>query len=863
MKYFLIIVIFILLALITTNIRANELINSNKVTSKQVSFIQNKGQWDTSELGNGNLELEEEEILFLAELPGLNIWVCNECLRFEYYEFEEVEKKDKKMEGLHNIDSCLRRNDVENYRNDMEGFGNDKDLSFKKKSHVIQMDFVGCNENLQSSGLKKMETYYNYFIGNNNNKWASHVPLFEEVVIENLYDGIDLKLYFDDIKPDGIEKHQISYGKHLRYDFIINPGADPSQIKFSFDGQNGLDINDNGEINLSTNLGDVRHGDIFAYQNSEMSGIEGTSEQKQEVTCIFEQDGNTISFNTGEYDTTKELVIDPLIYSTFIGAIGSAGNIKMILTDNEEMIIACSPSVPNFPTTTGVYDNTFNQGYTDQAVTKFKSDLYTLDFSTFIGGDNFDAAYDFEIDSEENIYLVGKSTSTDFPTTEGAISNTLRGSLDATILKLKHDGTELLYSTFYGGDTTDYANNVLLDEDNIIYVLGITEGDGLPVVNAYDDSYNGLVDPFFLKLDIKNKKLLFATYFGTDEDEAFFILKRNNNNEIFIGGATDSHNFFVSENAYQKSVAEGLYYDSVILKFANDGSDILLSTYLGGNSADMIKDFSFDKNNNLYITGKTHSTNFPTSEGVYRNKIFNSYADGFVCKMNPDLSLLLSSTYIGGRDTDSGELLLVDNQNNVLVTGNTKSTNFPITENAYKTKKGGDEEIVLFQFDSELSKLNYSTYYGGSFKDIATYLDIDNNSNILLGGATQSYDFPVTANAFDNTYNAYNNYLDVFISKFAIEELFSSITESISDKNIFSIYPNPSSDFITINPIENIGSDMASITISNIFGEIILELHNQDLSSPTKIDVRNLPVGTYYISVKSNENSWMEKLVKI
>jgi hypothetical protein len=124
---------------------------------------------------------------------------------------------------------------------------------------------------LNSSGLKKKETYYNYFIGNDTSKWASHVPLFEEVVIENLYDGIDLKLYFDDIKPDGLEKHQISYGKHLRYDFIINPGADPSQIKFSFDGQNGLDINDNGEINLSTILGDVRHGDVFAYQNTDMS----------------------------------------------------------------------------------------------------------------------------------------------------------------------------------------------------------------------------------------------------------------------------------------------------------------------------------------------------------------------------------------------------------------------------------------------------------------------------------------------------------------------------------------------------------------------------------------------------------------
>jgi hypothetical protein len=846
MKKTLITTIIILLALTTTNIRAYELINSSKMSSKEVSFIQNKSQWDTSELGNGNLELEEEEILFLAEMPGVNVWVCDDGIRFEYYEFEEIKQKDKRKEMLHHP--------VLDYENE---------VSYKKKSHVIRMDFVGCNENLQSNGLKKKDSYYNYFIGNDTSRWASKVPLFEEVIIENLYDGIDLRLYFDDIKPDGIEKHQISYGKHLRYDFIINPGADPSQIKFSFDGQNGLDINDNGEINLSTILGDVRHGDIFAYQNNKMSGIEGTSEQKQEVTCTFKQKGNTISFNTGEYDKTKELVIDPLIYSTFVGGTTIFTIMKTDYKEGDGIYCATETAQHEYPVTKGAFSYKI-QGMTDIAVSKFKDKTFELEYSTFIGGTSHEDPDDIKVDSQGNVCILASLFSGDFPTTENCYQNykSSEGSADIGIIKLSKDGSNLLYSSYFGGTDLDIGNCLYPISNAEFIFSGLTRSSDYPIKNAYDNSYHeGLYDNVITKFNIETNEVIFSTYLIGSEREGICNIAFNSKGEMIIYGTTFSKNFPVTDNAMYKEFNGGTY-DSFIAKLDIEKSELVYSTYFGGSGADGIWDLTFDDEDNLYIVGSTSSEDFPTTENAYSPNI-NKYTDGFVCKISNDLTRIIYSTLIGGRDIDSGGYIIIDENKNILVSGYTRSSNFPITENAFKKNKGGDTEIVIFQMDEKLENLRYSTFFGASFDDYIRSMHINSSYDIILSGVTKSWDFPTTDDALDNSFNSVNDRYDNFITVMNIEELYTSVENDSYNDNINSmVHPNPAYDLITINLDNKISFKDAEIKISNIYGENILELHNQDLSNPITIDIRNLPVGTYFLRIIAGNEGISEKVLK-
>jgi hypothetical protein len=268
-------------------------------------FIENKGQWP-------------KEVKYLCKTGGMNAWITDNGVVYDYYQIVRG-NESKKTTNLQKM--------METEQNDRK--------NTRIKGHVVRALLAGTNTRPDAVGKGEKEGYYNYFIGNDPVKWASFVRLYDEAEVREVYPGIDIRYYYDN--------------GQLRYDYRVAAGADPSQIQFHLEGSDGYEVNDQGELLVKTSLGEVRHGKIRAYQQS--NGTE------KEVACRFLLKPNgKVGIKAMDYDKGKSLIIDPLIYSTFIGGEdGDTGNSITIDNSGNAYITGYTWS-SNYPTTNGAYD---------------------------------------------------------------------------------------------------------------------------------------------------------------------------------------------------------------------------------------------------------------------------------------------------------------------------------------------------------------------------------------------------------------------------------------------------------------------------------------------------------------------------
>ena len=181
----------------------------------------------------------------------------------------------------------------------------------------------------------------------------------------------------------------------------------------------------------------------------------------------------------------------------------------------------------------------------------------------------------------------------------------------------------------------------------------------------------------------------------------------------------------------------------------------------------------FDTSGNVYVTGRTASTDFPTTSGAYNTSV--NGGDVFISKLNGGLTSLLASTFLGGSGNEGGQSITLDTSGNVYVTGGTDSTNFPTTSGAYSTSFNGSYDVFVSKLNSGLSSLLASTFLGGSdlggsglAGDAGSSLTLDTSGNVYVTGITASTDFPTTSGAYDTSYNGGIGGIgsgDVFVSK--------------------------------------------------------------------------------------------------
>ena len=324
----------------------------------------------------------------------------------------------------------------------------------------------------------------------------------------------------------------------------------------------------------------------------------------------------------------------------------------------------------------------------------------------------------------------------------------------------------LEYSTYLGGTNGDLVRGISVDGAGNAYITGYTYSTDFPTTTgAYQPNYAGNLDAFVTKLNPTGTALVYSTYLGGTNTDYGYGVAVDGAGNAYITGYTSSTNFPTTPGAYQTSNAGN--GDAFITKLNPTGNGLVYSTYLGGTSDDYGYGVAVDGAGNAYITGRTSSTNFPTTPGAYRTS-YAGNGDVFVTKLNPTGNGLAYSTYLGGTQYDYGFGVAVDGAGNAYITGTTLSTNFPTTPGAYQTNYAGDGDVFVTKLNPTGTALAYSTYFGGTSDDDGWGVAVDGAGNAYITGSTYSTNFPTTTGAYQNS-NAGSN--DAFVAKFSTVNL--------------------------------------------------------------------------------------------
>ncbi|MCP4708499.1 MAG: hypothetical protein GY869_07740, partial [Planctomycetes bacterium] len=300
------------------------------------------------------------------------------------------------------------------------------------------------------------------------------------------------------------------------------------------------------------------------------------------------------------------------------------------------------------------------------------------------------------VDDAGNVYITGMAQSSNFPTTAGAYDETYSADNDVVVLKLNPIGTDLIYSTYIGDSGSDVGSGIEIDDQGNAYIVGHTGSSNFPTTTgAYDETYNGLNDFFALKLDATGTNLEYSTFVGGTDREGDPQIAIDENNNIYFTGMIWSSDFPTTPNGFAQSKGGGTT-DAVICQINSTGSDLVYSSYIGGSENDRSIEIAIDINDNVFISGYTSSSDFPTTPNAY-NTGSSGDKDAFVIKLNSATGDFVYSSLIGGDSIEEGYGLVVDDNHHVYVAGQTNSTDFPTTGGAYDTGHNGDFDLFAFK----------------------------------------------------------------------------------------------------------------------------------------------------------------------
>ena len=608
----------------------------------------------------------------------------------------------------------------------------------------LRLRLLGANPGPEVRGLEELPGKSNYFIGNDPSRWRTNVPTYGKVEYRDVYPGVNLVYY--------------GSGRQLEHDFVVAPGADPSQIRLAVEGADKIELDAQGDLVLHAGNGDLHLRKPVVYQE-----IDGA---RQEVSASFVLDTSHSAFRTphsqevgfqiAAYDATRPLVIDPvLVYSTYLGGSGDDQASGIAVDSAGNAYVTGVTSSTNFPTATPLQGA--NAGYSDVFIAKLNATGLALVYSTYLGGNGSDNGDGIAVDSSGSAYLTGHTNSPNFPTVSPLQPSYGGGGWDAFVTKLNPAGSALVYSTYLGGSGQDMGYSIAVDSLGNAYVTGQTQSLNFPTASPLRAAHGGgMFDPFVAKLNAAGSALVYSTYLGGSGEDWGSGIAVDSAGSAYVTGGTYSTNF---PTASPLQSAFSGNYDAFVTKLSVSGSALVYSTYLGGSASNMGKAIAVDSSGNAYVTGFTSSANFPTANAV--QAAYGGGGDAFVLKLDPSGSTLLYSTHLGGSDSDLGSGIAVDSSGNAYVTGYTWSTNFP-TATPLQAVYGGGYDAFVTKLNAAGSALLYSTYLGGSGREDGYGIAVDSAGNAYVTGSTASTNFP-TANAFQPVFGG-GSY-DAFIAK--------------------------------------------------------------------------------------------------
>jgi len=452
-------------------------------------------------------------------------------------------------------------------------------------------------------------------------------------------------------------------------------------------------------------------------------------------------------------------------FSTFLGGTGdehtdvSYSFGSTVIDSKGNIIVVGQTTSTDFPVKDAFQEN-FSE-YNDGTLSKFYPNG-SLIFSTYLGGSEQEYITDVAVDSEDNIIVAGITGSADFPVMNAFKSNSTdvsSGGVDGFITKFSEDGQSLLFSTFFGGTGNDWLYTMNIDSNDRIAISGTTDSTDFPLLNPHQDTNTGGREVFVTLIEADGQSLLFSTYLGTAENDHGRRVGFDSLGNVLVAGMCGEGDL-ATTGAYQEEHGGG-NVDAFLAKYNVTGA-LEFFTFLGGESPEWGVDLAIDSNDNVVVTGFTTSDEFPTSNPYQDERA--GYADMFITKITPDGQSLVFSTYLGGSSPDYGNAITIDSQDRIVVTGQTKSTDFPTTL-PFNITDSMFENVLLVVLNPEGSLL-FSTVLGGDHNDVGIGVTCYSDDSYIVVGYTESIEFPI----FEAYQETYAGSSDMFIMKLDLQD---------------------------------------------------------------------------------------------
>ena len=600
------------------------------------------------------------------------------------------------------------------------------------RSHVYKVKMIGATEDVKSVPEKILPTYNNYYLGNDKSKWQSGCKIYEAVTYKNVYPNIDVRYYTD--------------AGTLKYDFIIYPGGNANDILLQYEGAEKLYVK-NRELIVQTSVGEVKELYPYTYQVLENS--------REQLDCKYVVKNNTVKFKIKNHDPGAIIVIDPtLIFSTLTGSL--ADNWGYTSTPGPDGSFYAGGIVfgNGFPVSAGAFSQSFNGGIDEDGNGKYDISLIKLSangrnrlYATYLGGNGNEQPHSLISDASGNLILAGRSNSADFPVTDPLIG--AGGGYDIIITKFNSTGTSVIGSVKIGGNQDDGVN--------------------------IKPKYIAVTPGFYGAIETRRN-------YG-DDARSEVILDGFNN--VFLVSCTQSTNFPVRNSLIQNTFGGGRQ-DGVILKFSDNLSNLLFSSFFGGSGSDACFVLSINPlTGNVYIAGGTTSTDLPGNKaGVITPAFQGGVTDGFITEIQPDGLGIIKTTYAGTSGADLIYGIQFDKLGFPYITGTTTG-NWPVLNAAFSNP--GSKQFIT-KLKDDLSSIIYSTTFGtvSSIPNISiTAFLVDRCQNVYVSGWGGNFNnqrgYPcagtagmsVTANAIKSITDGKDFYFFV-LEKNAQRQLFGS-----------------------------------------------------------------------------------------
>lgn len=713
-------------------------------------FVENKGQWHPN-------------VKYNKTLPYGNLYLEKDGFTYNLYDKSYIHE-------LHHNKRAVMPDSIQ--------------------GHAIMTKFVGISDSSKMIAHHPSSFYLNYILGNDPSKWTSYVRSYEEIFYKGLYSKIDLKVY--------------ESGSFTKYDYIIKPGGDPSQIKVAYSGTDALFVQ-NGNLYVLNKVNDLIEQEPYAYQI-----VNG---EKIAIACHYIVNDGVVSYQFPEgYDQTIELIIDPVIvFSTFTGS--TADNFGFTATyDDDQNAYAGGIvfSAGGYPITPGAFQVAYAGGGVDMSISKFSADGTALLYSTYLGGSlSSDAPHSLVTNANDELFILGTTGSADFPVTPTAFDTTFNGGAavspiysgvnytvgsDIVVSRLNATGTALLGSTYVGGTANDGLNTdpflsynygdgfrgeIIIDQLGNCIVATVTNSPDFPIdtLNATQPFFGGgFSDGVTFKLAPALDTMVWGTFIGGAAADAAYGTQFDSGGDVYITGGTMSTDFPVTLTAIDTTYNG--QEDGFISRFNVPTNTLVASTYIGTPNYDQSYFVQLDLNDDVYITGQSNGGTYPIIGTVYSNP----GSAQFIHKLTGNLDSTIWSTQVGsGRGTVdiSPSAFLVNVCGFVYLSGwggvvnnfyrpaASSTTGLPLTPDAYQSTTDGSD-FYLMVLNNDAANLLYGSFFGGPVS--TEHVDggtsrFDKQGNVyqsVCAGCGGNSDFPTTAGAWSNTNNSFNCNLGLF-----------------------------------------------------------------------------------------------------